>query len=130
MGTNYHIRVDGEDLHIGKSSVGWAFSLRVHPLKDINSLYDWLPLMLNHSNIITDEYGREITAMEMLETITLRMREHKPQLTEDELKQNYAYVGKDNLLHHDQAATAAAGFENGTSRPGEGTWDYCDYDFC
>lgn len=129
MGTNYHIRVEGEELHIGKSSVGWAFSLRVHPDRGINSLYDWLPLMLNHSNVITDEYGREITAMEMLETITLRMREHPPRFDKDELKQNYAYVGKDNLLHHDQAATAEAGFNNNTSRPGEGTWDYCDYDF-
>jgi hypothetical protein len=88
MGTNYYVWVDTNDttpdgiecekLHIGKSSMGWVFSLRIYKDRGILSLYDWLPIILNNQNVIRDEYGRNITAAEMLSTITVRGRDDAP----------------------------------------------------
>ena len=60
MGTNYTVQIytgnnaegeaEYEDLHIGKSSMGWVFSLRVYPERGIHSLYDWLPILLTGDN--------------------------------------------------------------------------------
>jgi hypothetical protein len=98
MSTNYYVYLaDGTDesevLHIGKSSMGWVFSLRVYPERGIRTLYDWLPILLDSQNAIRDEYGRDITVTEILRTITVRDR------------------NSHTLIH------------------GEGTWDYCDYEF-
>jgi len=126
MGTNYHIYItnddvtqDPEELHIGKSSAGWVFSLRVHPSRGIRTLYDWMPILLNSQNVIRDEYGRNITAHEMLQTITDRGRDTLPEMTQRDLDMNHAEFGINNLLR-----------TNDTDRHGEGTWDYCDYEFC
>ena len=83
MGTNYYLKVDPqpacptcgnapqpETLHIGKSSVGWCFSLRVFDY--VRSLEDWLPLINDPRNVIEDEYGRVIPPAEMLSIITER----------------------------------------------------------
>jgi hypothetical protein len=82
MGTNYYIYIPNEDvsqdaekLHIGKSSVGWVFSLRIHGDRGILNLYDWLPVLLNSQNVIADEYGVNYTAAGMLRTITDRGRD-------------------------------------------------------
>ena len=126
MGTNYYIYCanddvtqDSEELHIGKSSSGWVFSLRVHPNRGIRTLYDWMPVILNSQNVIRDEYGRNITAYEMLQTITDRSRDTLPEMTQRDLDLNHAEFGINNLLR-----------TNDTERHGEGTWDYCDYEFC
>lgn len=126
MGTNYYVYIanedvtkDAEELHIGKSSAGWVFSLRIHPNRGIRTLYDWLPVLLNHQNVIRDEYGRNITAHEMIKTVTVRGRDELPYFTQADLDANHAQFGPNNLLRtHD------------TTRHGEGTWDYCDYEFC
>lgn len=79
MGTNYYLASDdecptchrsSEPLHIGKSSMGWCFSLHVIPESGINSLDDWKPLLRARS--ISDEYGRALSANEMLDIITER----------------------------------------------------------
>lgn len=65
MSTNYYLRGAaacahcgrGADLgrHIGKSSSGWAFGLRIYPDEGIASLDDWRPLFERHG--VVDEYG-------------------------------------------------------------------------
>ena len=78
MGTNYYITLDacaccgrgGEELHIGKSSGGWCFSLNTHPENGIESLEDWKAVWADKP--IKDEYGNTINPDEMLRIITQR----------------------------------------------------------
>lgn len=131
MGTNYHIYItnddvtqDPEELHIGKSSSGWVFSLRIYPQLGINTLYDWMPILLNVQNTIRDEYGREVLVAEMLRTITDRRRGEPVNWSDGEWKMNSAEPGPNNLVRGREMN------EYGFSRThGEGTWDYCDYEF-
>jgi hypothetical protein len=81
MGTNYYFRKPltnycehcgrsdpPEELHIGKSSAGWCFSLHVYPDRDICSLADWEALW--PSGTIVNEYGEALSSGEMLQVIT------------------------------------------------------------
>jgi hypothetical protein len=77
MGTNYYLEKNKcvccgrfDEIHIGKSSAGWCFSLRIYPDDGIHSLEDWKALFNEHS--IRDEYGRPITAASMLANIAER----------------------------------------------------------
>ena len=78
MGTNYYLKRNccehcgrsDESLHIGKSSMGWCFSLHVDPDENINSLDDWVKLFEYES--IVDEYSTVISTADMLKTITER----------------------------------------------------------
>jgi hypothetical protein len=134
MGTNYYIYVDTDDtspdgvevekLHIGKSSAGWVFSLRVYADRGILSLYDWLPVLLNSQNVIRDEYGRNITAHDMLRTITMRERTEPVNWSELQFEINQAEPGPCNLVRHREMS----GYGRKVTH-GEGVWDYCDYEF-
>lgn len=114
MGTNYYWLSDPcptcnhskERLHIGKSSVGWAFGLRVHPDQGLNTLDDW-NIRFSRGKI-ENEYGEMITAEKMMEVITERshpngLRRHAEL---PELNQYWRRTWR-----------------------GEGTYDYCDYEF-
>jgi len=78
MGTNYYVYYDrcstcgrGEkELHIGKSSVGWVFSLHVIPEKDLNNLDDWKKFL--YGKQIHNEYGDKIEFYELIDKITKR----------------------------------------------------------
>ena len=81
MGTNYYLHHKGacphcksphEPLHIGKSSMGWCFSLHVIPELGINDLEDWQKLWSEPGAIIEDEYGEVISPEKMLAIITER----------------------------------------------------------
>lgn len=81
MGTNYYwyktpacdcCKREDPPLHIGKSSYGWCFSLRVYPEDNIKTLDDWNVLLAKQGSYIRDEYGDEISAQELLKTITER----------------------------------------------------------
>mgnify|MGYP000184887987 CR=1 FL=1 len=134
MGTNYYVYIDTgltgpddcevEELHIGKSSSGWVFSLRVYEDHNILSLYDWMPLLLTHMNVIRDEYGRNITAQEMLRNITVRERSEPVNWSEGDWALNHAEPGPNNLVRHRQMSDYGR-----TVTHGEGTWDYMDYEF-
>ena len=53
---------DGEQLHIGKSSRGWCFSLHVYPERGLSDWLDWeswLSIEPRRSNIV-DEYDRSV----------------------------------------------------------------------
>jgi hypothetical protein len=125
MGTNYYCW-NGvmQEQHIGKSSAGWCFSLRVYEDQGILSLYDWLPHLVHPETVIRDEYGRHITATDMLQTITCRSRDTPPNFTQSDWEVNQAELGPNNLLRHRQYSDYGR-----TCTHGEGTWDYCDYEF-
>lgn len=59
-----------DKLHIGKSSLGWHFSLCIYPYMDILSLEDWKRLFETHT--IVNEEGEEVPKEEMLDIITNR----------------------------------------------------------
>lgn len=70
MGTNYYATVKSQECeycgradevtrHIGKSSAGWAFTVRTY--EDIADLQDWDEWVTANNPVITDEYGEEVT---------------------------------------------------------------------
>lgn len=61
-----------QGMHIGMSSIGWAFALRIYPEKDIRELDDWVERFNAENAEIRDEYGDLVTTEEMLEVITER----------------------------------------------------------
>lgn len=78
MGTNYYMLTDvcphcgrpAERKHIGKSSAGWAFGLRIYPDEGINTLEDWKRVWAGQ--VIEDEYERRLSVDELLNIITVR----------------------------------------------------------
>lgn len=79
MGTNYYA-VKGPctccgnetRLHMGKSSGGWRFSLRVYPDKKIANIADWKQYLTGKDWYIVDEYGSVIPKTRFWEIVTRR----------------------------------------------------------
>ena len=84
MGTNYYLNIPtgrvcptclhqkpSKSLHIGKSSRGWVFALRVYPEQGINTLDDWIPLL--DTGVIRDEYDEEFSKNDLINIITDRL---------------------------------------------------------
>lgn len=87
MGTNYYARkknyvscpncdckieIGYDELHIGKSSAGWAFSLRVYERQGEvgpRSLEEWKEYLGKKDVSIFDEYGRKVPLRILLESI-------------------------------------------------------------
>ena len=134
MGTNYYLRQTPcsqcghvlAELHIGKSSAGWNFGLRIYPKIDgkpnarlklwstdeICELDDWRPLF-DHFPIF-DEYDRPVSVADMIATIAARSHPHglASRLT----------AGPDLLgPYHDPTRTDTIA--------GKGTYDLCNYEF-
>ena len=70
-----------EPVHIGKSSFGWVFTLRVYPDgiepgsgTRINDLDDWRHIWRDREGTIVDEYGEELSWQKLEEIITERDR--------------------------------------------------------
>lgn len=81
MSTNYYLELQPpctccdrpfDNLHIGKSSIGWAFSLHVDPDNGINNLDDWVRLWSQPNAVIWDGYGHTLEPSAMLIAITER----------------------------------------------------------
>lgn len=111
MGTNYYLEggacghcgqplPDAPRLHIGKSSMGWAFTLHIIPEDGINNLFDWIERWERPNARIVDEYGRAVTPYDMLKTVVKRHRPEGPQMTPDDLARNHAFIGANNMLVH------------------------------
>ena len=124
MGANYYWLKDacekcgrGEEVHIGKSSGGWCFGLRVYPERDINTLNDWEHKLSGET--ITNEYGDKLNLAELLLVLqarSWRARDYTPAF----LRDNLATLGPNGLL--------CAATRHGISH-GEGTWDYIPHEF-
>lgn len=99
MGTNYYLRRDGEpDLHIGKSSAGWCFSLHVYPERGPVSLETWIPLLLRGT--VYDEYNNETGLSEMLQKISLRSWVPRKNSLPFDYETNHAMPGPNGLARH------------------------------
>lgn len=83
MGTNYYLKEPdtnvcdccrhsdpGRELHIGKSSAGWVFSLHIYPELGINDLENWVYWWTKGT--ITNEYGETLSPGEMMHIIQNR----------------------------------------------------------
>ena len=110
MGTNYYLHTRQpceccgrpyERIHIGKSSGGWCFALRVMPEENINDLEDWKKLWWQQGAWIEDEYGAKVSVITMEKVITDR--------------------GPNGLFRHP--------IGDGCLKHGEGTWDCIDWEF-
>lgn len=127
MGTNYYLRENccdhcnrWDELHIGKSSFGWCFSLHIIPGKGILSLDDWVRRWKGGQ--IWNEYGERIEESEMI-SIIKREGWKPPEGVADQqwLRRNGAQ------LHPDGWARAEIGSH--CSGWGDGPWDYILGDF-
>lgn len=135
MGTNYYYqpplknccptcgRGDAEEeIHIGKSSAGWVFSL--HVTDEIPNLEAWKAKWAE-GGTIRDEYGEVISTEEMLRCITERKwpgSEEPPHgyaTYEAFLQCNHAIRGPNGLLRHRPNPR----YRSDDVVHGEGTWD-------
>lgn len=148
MGTNFYLKRKDEErepcptcgqlppldvpprLHIGKSSGGWCFSLRVYPddgdafeepVGFPESLEDWKARFADERCFIEDEYGRVITAEDMLARITERAGSERAlpdgyRSWHEFHHRNNSEPGPGNLLRHVADGTHCVGH-------GGGTWD-------
>ena len=130
MGTNYYLSSRPaceccgrpfEQLHIGKSSGGWCFSLHVIPEEGINDLDDWKRLWSESGREITDEYGKTIAPSEMLNVITERSWGKKSDNGKKWFEENHAQPGPKGLARH-----AVGRF---CKSHGAGTWDCIEGEF-
>lgn len=88
MGTNYYVTpienklseipdtMVNEDglIHVGKSSMGWCFSLHVYPLYDIMCFRDVCAFIQDYSAGIVDEYGDDVSYSDLIDVIVKRKR--------------------------------------------------------
>jgi len=100
-------------LHIGKSSGGWCFALRVYPERGLVSLASWKNFFKRHK--LFDEYGRLVHADEMVNIIT--DRSFDGQWADKDLAENHAERGPNNLARSRVDGYRCVG-------NGLGTWDY------
>lgn len=148
MGTNYYAVLDepaackccgqplpdGERvrLHIGKSSAGWTFQLRVDPAREINDWHDWLSILNDPQKVlgIIDEYGGTLTVAELRRVVEDRFGRvdfrEKPDgeaSWSDFLRRNHAVEGPNGLIRSAVDDWHCIGH-------GSGTWDLVRGEFC
>lgn len=127
MGTNFYLHTGvcptcghGAPRHIGKSSGGWCFSLRIYPEEGIHDLPDWERLWAVPGTVIRDEYERDVSVEGMREIITKRWWPERLNHRSDEERrqffiQNTAVPGPFGLVRH--------AIDRHCVGHGAGTWD-------
>ena len=115
MGTNYYLHEKAcpackrleHPIHIGKSSAGWVFALRIRQAEWENELpaswAEWKAKIEDPASVVVNEYGDSVTAEDMVRCIT--ERSHSRGL-------NRRSVDGRHCVGH-----------------GEGTWDLCVGEF-
>lgn len=138
MGTNYYLierknicptcgRADEKELHIGKSSAGWCFSLHVIPEEGLNNLADWEKrFFLDGITEIKNEYHELVSKKEMLSIIADRSwkEQESPYGYRDWAdfhRSNYSTAGPKGLVRHAIGSHCIG--------HGEGTWDLVTGEF-
>ena len=141
MGTNYYsvrrgfdyesaesfwdLRGTEDCIHIGKSSMGWCFSLHVVPELGINNIEDWIRMFIEPDRIIINEYQEIIPFDKMMGVITNRSRTGPSPRDPNFMENNRAEPGPNGLVRH-----RIEFFEDGGCvGHGEGTYDYISGDF-
>lgn len=123
MGTNYYwyhkppcpeCLHQEPGIHIGKSSAGWCFSLRIYPYDGVANLNHWLERFSCRESFIKDEYG-EVIPQELMRDIITKRLDFRGRWTDEELASNHAVRGPGSLVRH-----VIDGFCVGH---GKGTWD-------
>lgn len=132
MGTNYYLIINDDNdkkLHIGKSSGGWVFSLRIYPDVGINDLDDWIPMF--SKGTIVDEYNDVISYQQLMMLITERRSNKQwdertydyPYSDEQSFhKYNYSERGPNNLFR--------SVLDSHCVKHGAGTWSCFANEFC
>ena len=130
MGCNYYVRTNpcvhcgrGDDqIHIGKSSAGWVFSLCWDEWSDRQDFPAWEKFLRENADAIYDEYGEKVELDVMLAIITQRKHGRIAGNDEDEwYRANHAVRGPNGLARHQLGDYCKA--------HGEGTWDMVPGDF-
>ena len=105
--------------HIGKSSAGWVFMLRVYPgygCGGPDDLDGWRLLFDAPGSYIESEYGDRIAVAEMLDRITKRSWGRPP----TDPRRSGGVSGPNNLLRC---------IEDAYHKHGPGTWDLVSREF-
>lgn len=114
-----------KQLHIGKSSWGWCFSLHVIPELGLNSLDDWQTFLQKPENKykIKDENGQAVEYHRLLMLIINRKAQRDNQRNEFfEMERNHAVPGPNGLWRHKRDGHHCIAH-------GEGTWDLIASEF-
>lgn len=128
MGINFYwVSVDGEERHIGKSSLGWVFALHVYPEHGINDLSDWLRYWDSQEGFIKDEYHRRIEVLEMLSCITER---ESPRQTIPLGYADWTVFHRENHSLNGPNGLCRAKLSSRCIKHGVGTWDCHVGEFC
>lgn len=146
MGTNYYLhkpltnvcshcgRSDPPQvIHLGKSSLGWCFSLHVDPddkdRKNWNLLCFWLSKELRNGSVIRNEYGEDVSLEGFKEIVAKRkhgkdwdskwwcLQLHGYTSEEDFHFTNHSERGPNGLFRHKVDGVHCIGH-------GDGTYDY------
>lgn len=125
MDTNYYVEIGNEKKHLGISSAGWCFALRVYPEEGIETLKD-VVYMIEDKKII-DEYDSYLTLANFLHIVKNRRIERRVlplmyKSWDSFHAQNHSVTGLNNLLRHRLGDFCVS--------HGEGTWDCIAAEFC
>jgi len=128
MSTNYYFHRDvcphceraDKIHHIGKSSVGWCFSLHMDQDLEVTSLEDWKRVFAEPNSLIISEYGRQLSVKEMIDIITVRAFNHPTNTTFD-YESNGAEPGPNGLVR--------SKLDDRCIGHGKGTWDLITGEF-
>jgi hypothetical protein len=134
MGTNYYLIIKGRNvpealkeetdgfgrLHIGKSSGGWHFALRVYPKAGIHDLADWISIF--NIGPILNEYRDLVSVDDMIDKITQRRSISTIEKDESWYARNLAEPGLNGLCRCKVDGERCIGH-------GNGTWDLFVNDF-
>lgn len=118
---------DPDVIHIGKSSFGWCFALRIYPAEGITDLGSWARWLVDESRIILDEYEGEISFTDLYSRITDRKRpagplpSRPPEKDDAWYRSNSAVPGPNGLARHSLG--------NGCVSHGDGTYDLIEGEF-
>lgn len=98
-------------LHIGLSSMGWAFQLRIHPESGIHEIDGWRKLFSDPLRVIMDEYGTVIDKNDMQFMITRGSPTYRP--NDNGTKRRYGHwCSETKMLYLDDAPRGRCGCYN------------------
>lgn len=128
MGVNYYVSnpktPDRFGMHIGKSSGGWCFSLRVYPEYSLTTFQHWLDFLAKLPEpCVMDGEGGFYTVAQFKRVVENRMWAHaNSAFVRKYLDSGEAVMGRNGLLSVPVDGVHCVGH-------GEGTWDYIAVDF-